>query len=989
MPPKSSSRHEIHHADSPYTTNDPASQLSQSSQWSQTTQSRALRKEGSGGGAWNVPVAHITMTETSGQTYGFALKTSEDRYIRLADEANRWILGPMPPMAFIDEFLSLDEVGVKGYMPSPAGAFDAVPTEGAKEEDFYEPLARAINAAGRCPGFTFCDTHLHEDTSDPSEGKAGHVKPDVCGYANEHLDRIETPALKQARTRGTGYAEGGPNGASITEDQGDSPASGMRRSARGGARSGSSKRGRVVHTGPHERGSAGGDGRLPEWESHGVRLPVPASAPANQPVTVPVKRTDMGYAALVVEVKATSHEDVFCDPSSPDSDRNKWSFISQSNSKEARRRLGQIVAYASETCKRQHRHCCFSISMTGQFIRLIRWDRAGAIVSERFNVREKPELLCEFLWRFASASHTTRGYDLTVEPATPEQVTEFRSAVEKHIAQQGVISRNFYARDALKEHFDEQSVTAIHLPDSPYFEQDGHYLLVSRPMSVPLSVTGRGTRTYWAVDSRTKQVQLLKDTWRYDVGQYRQETEGQILRALSAITKHVPPVMHEEDVLKSVVVADDLQDGQLLEIQYTSGDVQTTLTQDYLECPWVCRGGRTLGRMKQLVIRRIHHRLVLGAAGYPLQRFRHSEELLHGAYDALKALKSAYDVEKRLHRDITPGNIILYRDIDSESESEKRISKRCRRGYLIDWELSRKCEHGSSHSTNVEDLPVSATWQFLSATVATQLRRTTMTMTHIDDIESLIYVVLYCALLWLPFDDPSDQNLPYRIDNALLMFDYWHRYADGSAPSGGLHKTANLQDRIYTGSLEWATPTIQQWISQALDHCTRRSRSHVSTPEAFYDWYGKFLEAQQGSEISERNDNTKVEAIKHVFKSKKPLTALNKPVHQSTTPAASSSASRTINKRPLEDDTEISSTGNSDGPPAPKRARKGGETFLRPPAWNYHSYRSASHTVSSSTSLTVPGGDASISGDDMDDYSPYGVAASSSRDLGIEWDGTL
>ncbi|EJF61059.1 hypothetical protein DICSQDRAFT_127376 [Dichomitus squalens LYAD-421 SS1] len=773
--------HEIHHADSPYTTNDPASQLSQSSQWSQTTQSRALRKEGSGGGAWNVPVAHITMTETSGQTYGFALKTSDDRYIRLADEANRWILGPMPPMAFIDEFLSLDEVGVKGYMPSPAGAFDAVPTEGAKEEDFYEPLARAINAAGRCPGFTFCDTHLHEDTSDPSEGKAGHVKPDVCGYANEHLDRIETPALKQARTRGTGDAEGGPNGASITEDQGDSPASGMRRSARGGARSGSSKRGRVVHTGPHERGSAGGDGRLPEWESHGVRPPVPASAPANQPVTVPVKRTDMGYAALVVEVKATSHEDVFCDPSSPDSDRNKWSFITQSNSKEARRRL--------------------------------------------------------------------------------EQVTEFRSAVEKHIAQQGVISRNFYARDALKEHFDEQSVTAIHLPDSPYFEQDGHYLLVSRPMSVPLSVTGRGTRTYWAVDSRTKQVQLLKDTWRYDVGQYRQETEGQILRALSAITKHVPPVMHEEDVLKSVVVADDLQDGQLLEIQYTS------------------------------------------------------------------ALKSAYDVEKRLHRDITPGNIILYRDIDSESESEKRHAKRCRRGYLIDWELSRKCEHGSSHSTNVEDLPVS-------------------------------------------------------------MFDYWFCYADGGAPSGGVHKATNLLDQTYTGRLEWATPAIQQWISKALDYCTWRE-DHVSPLEAFYEWYGNFLEAQQGSKISERNDNTKVEVIKHVFKSKKPLTALNKPVHQSTTPAASSSASRRINKRPLEDDTEIPSTGNSDGPPAPKRARKGGETILRPPAWNYHSYRSTSHTMSSSTSLTVPGGDASISGDDMDDYSPYGVAGSSSRDLGIEWDGTL
>ncbi len=372
---------------------------------------------------------------------------------------------------------------------------------------------------------------------------------------------------------------------------------------------------------------------------------------------VPTKRAHMGYAAFIVEVKGSPSDDVFRDPKSGD-DRAESHFVTRSTDAKVVKRLGQQVSYATELCKRQHRHFCFSISICSHYARFIRWDRAGAIVSERFSVRDQPDLLCDFLWRFACASHAERGYDLTVEPATIQQAADFRLAIEAHVKSQGGPTVPPESEDAVKEHFEEKSVTAVHLLNSTHFDEPaGHCLLVSRPIVVPLSVAGRCTRTYWAVASRTKQVWLLKDTWRYDAPEEDSlKREGDVLRSLCEVTKNVPPVKHDEDVLRSFVVMDNsdlLGETDQLMIQHTHGtrvdhplqtgdcadmntpgDVQTTLTQDFLEHSWVCRAKRTLDQLKHFIIKRTHYRLVLGVAGYPLLRFKDSYELLRATYDA-------------------------------------------------------------------------------------------------------------------------------------------------------------------------------------------------------------------------------------------------------------------------------------------------------------------------------------------------------------------
>ena len=79
-------------------------------------------------------------------------------------------------------------------------------------------------------------------------------------------------------------------------------------------------------------------------------------------------------------------------------------------------------------------------------------------------------------------------------------------------------------------------------PGSVANSKSGRRYLVSRPVISPLSLVGKGTRGYWAVDASTRQVVFLKDTWR------TLELEGHTLeRMTSEGVRNIPPVkMHGE-----------------------------------------------------------------------------------------------------------------------------------------------------------------------------------------------------------------------------------------------------------------------------------------------------------------------------------------------------------------------------------------------------------------------------------------------------------
>ncbi|OBZ73892.1 hypothetical protein A0H81_06308 [Grifola frondosa] len=81
---------------------------------------------------------------------------------------------------------------------------------------------------------------------------------------------------------------------------------------------------------------------------------------------------------------------------------------------------GQLISYAEMAMNRQHRTHLYSVFVMHQVRALIRWDRAGAVVSEKFDYRENPEILGEFFWTLESSMKLFRLMDTMAEKVLPE-----------------------------------------------------------------------------------------------------------------------------------------------------------------------------------------------------------------------------------------------------------------------------------------------------------------------------------------------------------------------------------------------------------------------------------------------------------------------------------------------------------------------------------------------------------------------------------------
>ncbi|KAJ8519091.1 hypothetical protein ONZ45_g3920 [Pleurotus djamor] len=82
---------------------------------------------------------------------------------------------------------------------------------------------------------------------------------------------------------------------------------------------------------------------------------------------------------------------------------------------------GQLAMYASEICSRQHRTHLYMLYFFHPFVRILRWDRSGVIVTERLKYTEDCTSLITFLWRYTQLNDVERGHDPTVSLATDEE----------------------------------------------------------------------------------------------------------------------------------------------------------------------------------------------------------------------------------------------------------------------------------------------------------------------------------------------------------------------------------------------------------------------------------------------------------------------------------------------------------------------------------------------------------------------------------------
>jgi hypothetical protein len=229
----------------------------------------------------------------------------------------------------------------------------------------------------------------------------------------------------------------------------------------------------------------------------------------------PSRITDFSKMEFWVEFKYHPDHDTFRDTAKPNetSDGSDEFSHFEHNSQQSQLTRGQIASYAAAQLGTQFRTHIFSLLICGSFARFIRWDRASAIVSQRFDYEKDDHYLAEFISRYSSQNHG--GVDASVSPA------------------------NSYETELANEHFAVQAkeylkMTVPHGSDSRW----GSYL-ISHPKYLSRSPFGRATRSFFAYDIVNKKQVFIKDYWRVD--EPGMEKEGNLYAELKKHdVRHIP-----------------------------------------------------------------------------------------------------------------------------------------------------------------------------------------------------------------------------------------------------------------------------------------------------------------------------------------------------------------------------------------------------------------------------------------------------------------
>ncbi|ETW82699.1 hypothetical protein HETIRDRAFT_382749 [Heterobasidion irregulare TC 32-1] len=404
--------------------------------------------------------------------------------------------------------------------------------------------------------------------------------------------------------------------------------------------------------------------------------------PYNGPPT-----TDFERMELHIERK-TASEDPFSDPKSRKS-RQEHSF--EHDSKASMKSRGQIISYTACQFASQHRCFTFSILFLDDHVRFIRWDRAGAIVTKRFNWRDDPKPLARFLWLFNHLSDAERGYDTSISKPAPREITLTKKKLDERAnalaRAKGEPSRLPETRYSTDDSFRKFCV----VDDDPGIKEGEarvRFFVASVPQWQSGSPVGRGTKGYEALDLETGELVYLKDTWRYEAD--RMKKEGDTYRKLAANgVSHIPRVACAGDV-----------------------EGQRTRTHDFTDEDWCC--GEPEVRQHR------HYRLVLKDLGRPLSEFNSTRELCQVLLEAIIAHMEAFKVDV-LHQDISGGNILITDDGHA---------------LLIDWELAKRVSEEKSPRQDWR----TGTWQFISTAILENPRKVHELR---DDLESFLHVLLY------------------------------------------------------------------------------------------------------------------------------------------------------------------------------------------------------------------------------------------------------
>jgi len=310
---------------------------------------------------------------------------------------------------------------------------------------------------------------------------------------------------------------------------------------------------------------------------------------------------------LFVEFKRENTSDPFTDPDDAGSTKLFQKLFDTTCTTR-----GQMTLYSTRMQMYQFRTCVFSVGIFGKVARLFRWDRAGAIVSAPIKYYEAGNReLSEFFYRFDQMNRSQRGWDPTVCDATPEEAAAFMQAIQTVVGEENTaLLKSLLESVGEPGDYPRKKINVI------YGAGKRASYIVGRSSVSAKSPTGRSTRGFVAMDTKTKKLAFLKDSWRLSIDGVK--SEGHWYKKLKGGT-NIAAFSHGSDVGRAK------KGGRV--------HPQRTITQNYSK--------RFSDIQKMMGY--VHYRTIQSEFYIPLKMFRDSKNLTQIMYDAVlgKCLLSA------------------------------------------------------------------------------------------------------------------------------------------------------------------------------------------------------------------------------------------------------------------------------------------------------------------------------------------------------------
>ncbi|KAJ8508117.1 hypothetical protein ONZ45_g9575 [Pleurotus djamor] len=350
----------------------------------------------------------------------------------------------------------------------------------------------------------------------------------------------------------------------------------------------------------------------------------------------------------------------------------------------------QLVTYLAEMAARQHRRHIFMVFVIRSYARLVHWDRAGIVVSDKFKYVEDCSELSDF-FRYSQLTKGVESYDGTAKLASKEEA--------KH------------AHTYLSECAPVKMEREVYKIQVPFKSPDGNTTMrsffVGAPLDEASSPLGRsGTKGWPALEVKEgKPIDtvpvFLKEQWRGKDVTEGMETSG----LLNDKNEHVPTLVCGRD---------------------SADELQKMVPHECADKSWgtICDDSKLVKKIET----RIHLRLVTKETGRPLKTFASSREMMKVIYDAFKGHQQAYNLRNHLHLDVSVGNALFLNNGD---------------GLLNDWDLAIRHDESGSPCNGGR----AGTWTFMSGDLSSRPHKL---HTVRDDLESFFWVVLFYGLHYVP-----------------------------------------------------------------------------------------------------------------------------------------------------------------------------------------------------------------------------------------------